>query len=346
MFRNSCFELAVLACVFAMLQGTAFADVSGSKVLEGLHVEQSEIDRLESGGIIAFSDEAYESTKRELSADAIILVDRDLSVVLKVLRENTTLIPAKLLIDHAEINSDDDFADIGFDETEFAEVENLFKARPGKKLNLSDAEFKALVNRLEPHRRGDRATKTVAASEAMREILINRYHKYKEQGLAGIEAYQRSSRKQIDIGRELLLSTETFKPFSGDFPDFYRIMESYPNGSDCCENYFRWLKVEIRKRPTFALAHTMVQVSEEYILLTERHFYLSNSLNSVQITMSWLPYDDNTYMGLAMSASADILTSLLGRTLRPLGRNKAKDLVTNVMQDIKAELEGEGDSSN
>ena len=45
-------------------------------------------------------------------------------------------------------------------------------------------------------------------------------------------------------------------------------------------------------------------------------------------------------------ASADILTSLLGRTLRPLGRNKAKDLVTDVMQAVKAELEGDGDSFN
>ena len=52
---------------------------------------------------------------------------------------------------------------------------------------------------------------------------------------------------------------------------------------------------------------------------------------------------DNTYMGLAMSASADILDSMMGKMLRPLGRNKAQDLVTDVMTEVRTELEdGDG----
>ena len=43
-----------------------------------------------------------------------------------------------------------------------------------------------------------------------------------------------------------------------------------------------------------------------------------------------------------MSASTDLLDSILGRVLRPLGRNKAKDIVSEIMQEIKAELEGGG----
>lgn len=43
-------------------------------------------------------------------------------------------------------------------------------------------------------------------------------------------------------------------------------------------------------------------------------------------------------MGVAMSASADILDSMMGKMLRPLGRNKAQDLVTDVMTEVRADL--------
>ena len=46
-------------------------------------------------------------------------------------------------------------------------------------------------------------------------------------------------------------------------------------------------------------------------------------------------------MGLAMSASADILDSMLGRMLRPLGRNKAKKMVSGVVTDIRAVLQND-----
>ncbi len=61
--------------------------------------------------------------------------------------------------------------------------------------------------------------------------------------------------------------------------------------------------------------------------------------------MSWLKYDENTYMGIAMTASTDLLDSMMGRMLRPIGRNKAKDMVSEIMLDVKADLEG-GESSN
>jgi hypothetical protein len=174
-------------------------DVDGAKVLDGLGATDDDIAQLEGGEIIAYSDEAYESTPRELSADAVMLIDID-------------------------------------------EVEELFKLKSGKDFNLSAAEFELLQNRLSPHRSGSTSDKVTAASDAMREILIGRYTKYQAEGLKGIESY-------------------------------------------------------------------------------------------------WLPYDENTYMGLAMSASADILDSMMGKMLRPLGRNKAQDLVTDVMTEVRSDLE-------
>jgi hypothetical protein len=108
---------------------------------------------------------------------------------------------------------------------------------------------------------------------------------------------------------------------------------------DCCDHYFRWLKVKIRKRPVFALVHTMIQTTDDFVLATERYYFATSTLNSLQVTMSWLKYDEDTYMGIAMSASTDLLDSMMGRVLRPIGRNKAKDMVEEIMLGVKSDLE-------
>ena len=320
--------------------------IEGAQVLEGLSVTPEEVDKLESGEILTFSDEAYESTKRELAADAVILVKSDLDAVAAALSEEATIIPSHRVIDFALIKSEADFSGVGFTEAEYSEVKKLLAAKPGKDINFSDSEYALLRQKLGPYRNSGATEQTAAASEAMRAILIARYDAYQGKGLDGIGEYSRSKSKKINIGRELRLSTETFKPFEGDFPEFYKVMHDFPAGADCCEHYYRWLKVKIRKRPTFALLHTMIQKTDDYVLATERYYYASSTLNSLQVTLSWLRYDEDTYMGLAMSTSTDLLDSTMGRMLRGLGRNKAKDTVSDIMQELKAELESGGDAAN
>lgn len=338
--RQTSMPWTAIAIVALMLPVSSTAQgPDGAKVLDGLGVSASDIANLEQGEVIAYSDEEYESTPRELAADAIVLVDTDLRAVERALGDAVTVIPAKVLLEHAEISSEADFADVAYTVEEIDEVEKLIDAKRGKDFNFSDAEYGLIESRLSEHRRSSNSEKIAAASEVMREILQARYAKYRAEGLDGIPEYSRSKRKQVDVGNELSLTTDMFRPFEPDFPEFFHVMINYPSGAECCSNHFRWLKVKLRKRPTFALAHTMIQKTDRYILYTERFYYVNNSLNSVQVTLSWLPYDEDTYMGLAMSASADVLDSMLGKMLRPLGRNKAVDLVTDVMTEVRAELE-------
>ena len=335
---------AIYSALITISSAAVSAPINGEQVLQGLNVSEAEVEQLNRGDTLAFSDETYESTARELAADAIVLVKTDLNAVARALSGSVTLIPNKIILDHAEISSIQDFSNVLFDAKEMDEVKKLIKAKPGKDFNFSTNEHEMLDTKLSPLRKGSNAEQVTAASNAMREILIARYNEYRADGLNGIEGYSRS-RKPVDVGRELLLTTETFKPFANDFPTFYNVMANYPNGADCCEHYFRWLKFELRKRPTFALSHTMIEKTQDYILYTERIYFASNTMNSLQITLSWLPYDENTYMGLAMSASADILDSMFGKMLRPLGRNKAKDLVADTLDEIKAVLEEDGKSA-
>ena len=332
------FPIGALLIFGCLVSASGQAQVTGEDILQGLEISQGDVGKLESGGVIAYSDKIYESTARELSADAIVIVNNDLGAVHEALKGATTLIPAKRMVDHGEILTAADFSGVKYESEDIDEVKRLFKAKPGKDFNFSAAEFATLQGLLKPHRNASTEKKLTVASDAIREILIGRYNQYRAGGLDGIKEYKRSSRKQIDVGQELLLTTETFRPFADEFPDFFHVMEKFPDGEDCCEHYFRWLKVEMRDRPTFALSHTIIQETDDFVLYTERHYFVNNTLNSIQITMSWVPYGEDTYMGIAMSASADILDSFMGRALRSVGRNKAKDLVTDVMQEIRDDL--------
>ncbi len=75
------------------------------------------------------------------------------------------------------------------------------------------------------------------------------------------------------------MTTDAFEAFDDEFPEFVSTAVAYPQGAECCEHYFRWLKVKIAKRPTFALAHTIVQRTDEFVLLNERHFYVARSVS-------------------------------------------------------------------
>ncbi len=99
--------------------------------------------------------------------------------------------------------------------------------------------------------------------------------------------------------------------------------------------------MKLAKRPAFALAHTMIQTTDDFAVLTERYYYVSNALNSVQITVLWVPEGDGGSVGLAVSANADLLGSMLGRVLRPVGRSKGTSIVTGAMKDIREQLQEE-----
>jgi hypothetical protein len=317
----------------------AQSDIDGAQVLEGLSVSPKQIKKLESGGVIAFSDAEYESTKRELAADAMVLVDTDLQAVMDALTSEATIMPEHRLAEFGMVESEDDFSAVLYTEKDIKEVERLILAKPGDDFNFSNSEYELLQQRLGRLRESSPAEQVEAASAAMREILIGRYHAYQADGLDGIADYSRAKGKTVNIGRDIRLSTETFKPFEGDFPAFYKVMHDYPAGAECCEHHFRWIKAKIRKRPTYALVHTVYQKTDDFVLANERYYYATSTLNSVQVTLSWLKYDDDTYMGLAMSASSDLLDSTMARMLRSVGRNMAKDMLTEMMQDVKEELE-------
>ncbi len=105
-------SIGVCLAIYISLLSVAQADITGSQVLKGLNVTPAEVAQLENGRVLTFSNEAYENTKRELSADAVILVDSDLDAVMNALTEEATIVPSHVIFDHAVIKSEADFSGV------------------------------------------------------------------------------------------------------------------------------------------------------------------------------------------------------------------------------------------
>jgi len=81
MIRFSAFSIPICVALLTLAPTAAQAQIDGHQVLDGLSVSPSEIEEFEGGGMLTFSDQAYENTKRKLAADAMILVDSDLATI-------------------------------------------------------------------------------------------------------------------------------------------------------------------------------------------------------------------------------------------------------------------------
>jgi hypothetical protein len=315
----------------------------GEEILEGLSASPKEVEKLNQGGVVNFSGESWEQSKRELAADSVVIINKPLADVLEKTLDDASLVPANKILDSGDIHSLDDFAAISFLVNEHRDVDEaneLLSTKNGKKMNLSKNEVALIQSRSgEIDKKAPVEERLALASDVMREILIARYQAYQQKGLAGIDPYVRSKKETVSVGNELRLTTEMHKPIEEYWPGYYSTLIDYPLSAECCEHRFYWLKVKILKRPTWALVHRVTLIGEDFALVTERYFYTSHSLNSLQITVAWLPYGDGgTYLGLATSASADVLTGFKGKFLRAIGRDKAGELVGDVLEDVQREL--------
>lgn len=310
----------------------------GKQLLEEFNISAKEVQKLESGEVLTKLASEHEQSPRELAIDSTIIIRKPLSELVSESEDNITLIPGKMILDAAEITGEESFDSIGFAPEEAEEATHWLNAKPGDDPNLGRQDL-ALIAELKANRGG--RSDLELASEAVRQILLRRFREYTRGGLNAIEPYARKG-DQVLVGAELRASNETLQAVEKHFPAYYDELVNFPTGSDCCEHRFMWMKAKVRKRPTFILIHRIVLDSPEAVLLTERHFYVSHSLNSLQLTLGWLPYqegDDKTYLGIATSANSDYLTGFVGKMIRFLGGNKGAEMVGDVLVEIRDDLE-------
>lgn len=230
------------------------------------------------------------------------------------------------------------FAKASYGKADRHEVKSLINLAADGTFNLSRAEMTSIKKAL----KGVRATGADAAakaSAAYQAVLAGRFQAYVEKGLAGVADYEAGAK--LEPAKELESAYEEAKPFLDEyFPDFGRALGQYPDGqSPTVTNDFYWIKRDVEGRPDFVLAHQMVQSGDDFLLMSQRQFFVGHTYESLQVVALVVPFENASAVFYVNSAYTDKITGLFSGIAESVGQKRTKEDLEKYFEAIK---KGEG----
>jgi len=192
------------------------------------------------------------------------------------------------------------------------EAKALSSAKAGNATNFSAAEIAAL--KTAP---GGTAE---AVQQALRQLLLARYHAYRAAGLAGLAPYDRGGGRTTGVALDLRKASEATSGLAKYLPAFQKVLLGYPKATvpELRENFF-WVKSIIQGKPTYILTHILSAPDGEARAIARRQFYASTGYNAEQSVASFLPIQGGTLVVWASHAFTDEVTGFGGSMKRSIG---------------------------
>jgi hypothetical protein len=317
-------KLPALAAVTLLLTSTLlFAQSVTWDQIFALGFKPDQKAAFESGEVISSGFE--ELSDKELALAMAVLIPAPMEKVIGFSRSKNAFEVNKDILAHGTLEGGDTkafLASAQFDASESDEINKLIAVEPGSTFNLSAGEvarFQALRKK-HPGNCAKDATCAGAVMNEYRGVLEARLKAYQAKGLAGIEPYTRGS-KSAEPAKELTQAAEAMTLAQKTFPQFYDAFRNYPKGgSSNVEHTFLWFKQMVQDRPTFILSHRMAFQSDDLMFRIERHFYVGQSYNSLQIVIGLLPSGDKTSMFYLNRTSTDQVAGFMSGTRHSMGR--------------------------
>ena len=234
------------------------------------------------------------------------------------------------------------FTRVGFETEEKREVERLMAIEPDDVFNFSVDEIALIKKRADTLKGQEKGSMAAidAMSSAMREVLKGRYLSYREKGLGGLAAYQFGPSEQITPSAELIAATEDMRIVQERFPKYYQCLRYYPekNISEYVHRFY-WAKQSESDRPLFLLKHWIMDIQADYALITERRFYLSHSLNSLQVVIGCLPDGESTLVVLLNQTFTEKVNMSIGKTIaKTIGYREVEKNIRPIFENLRNEL--------
>ena len=122
------------------------------------------------------------------------------------------------------------------------------------------------------------------------------------------------------------------------FPAYYECLRNYPQ--QCAPNLinqFFWVKQFDGSRPMFGLKHWVLDVNDTYALITERQYYLSHTLNSMQVVIACLPYKEGTLVVLLNQAFTEKVNRTIGKKIaKAIGYGQVEKNIRPIFEALQA----------
>jgi len=340
-----CFSLALpLIAAILVASTTAGSMPTVEEIMNYLDYTKADANKLRSGEIISRGLEA--GSEKELAVTVGMLVRVPLSKVFEFAHSGEIFQVNREILDFHELGDAPpdklDFARLGFNAKETAEVAKLLKVEAGDTFNLSKDEinrFKALSDRFKAKGARNKAVREAVNAE-YRAILMERYKKYRRGGLGAVSEYNRGD-KQIDPGKALTKQAKRGKLLREKMPEFYRTVLNYPRyQADDVQNQFFVIKQRVNKRPAFILAHRLYQYKlKKYVLAVFREFYVGHSYNSLHVVVGLLPVKEGTVVFYLNRTSTDQVAGFGSGMKRKIGKQMLRDEVVGLFTEYRQSLE-------
>lgn len=175
-----------------------------------------------------------------------------------------------------------------------------------------------------------------AIEVAVRDLLASRVNEYRTGGLAAISAYDIDG-KQIHPGDYLANSLQPLKLLQEEEGDFYRAFIDYPRvlSSGYDQQFYVTSETE-SGRPLTSLKHWMVERRDGFVLIAERKFYISHSLDAMHTLILLLEEEGQCYVFLVNQSFTQKVTGFGSFIAHKVGRNKVKQNILPLFQGLKA----------
>ena len=308
---------------------------------------KAHVEELKSGEIVVLNRQETESSN-ELNMIMAVLVPAPLQKTVDTLNRQSSDVSGPGILAVGEIKGmkpdelDQAFAKVGFDPGEKEEVERMMEVEPDDAFNFSTEEI-ALIRKRADNLKGkekDGNAEIEAMSSAMRDVLKGRYLSYRKKGLGGLAPYQFGPSKQVTPSAELIAATEAMRIVQERYPRYYQCLRYYPEKSDAGYVHgFYWAKQRESKRPLFLLKHWILDIQSDYALIAERRFYLSHSLNDLQVVIGCLPDGDNTLVVLLNQTFTEKVNMSIGKTIaKTIGYREVEKNIRPIFENLSKAL--------
>lgn len=328
--------LLAAGCALALDLANA-ALPTGDEVLSRVGPPQEQLAELDQGKAISWK--LPENSDKELAYSIAIYVPAPLDKVVATIKKgdfagvDPTITAQGVIANPVTADSFKRFT-LGADE-----AEELLKAEAGGKFNLSTEEIASLAALKDSLQSADKKAITQAVSQRYREILLQRYQAYRQNGLVGIAPYARDG-GQADPATELRTAAEKGAPILKTYsPEIYQAWLNYPQSvpADVAER-FSWQNRTVEDRPTITLTHRLIQTSEAGALVLVRQFYVGHSYNASQLVAGCLPYRDGAIVFYGMRSSTDQVAGVGSGLKHSIGRDRMKAEMVKQLQRLRTIL--------
>jgi hypothetical protein len=198
-------------------------------------------------------------------------------------------------------------------------------------MKLSAGEIALIPNKKEL--KGDEGRET--ASNAYRQILLNRLLSYQENGTTALGKYEDGG--SVDDPAAIAQAhLAKFEHLEAYFPGVIRYLKDYPNYKDSrIDDFFYWTREHLGNKPVISIRHVITRrIGEDYLIVNRQiysnHYYLS----SIAV-MHLINYADAISPWTLFVYQQRTLTDLNG--IEGFGRNILRsNLERNVNTEFKA----------